>query len=195
MVGRDAEVADITRAGIDGRIDWEQGFRLRASLLRGLKQAQILRAARHLRPVPGSQEFVHWLRKQGNKVVLITGGPREVAESAMAHFDVDAAFSNEFVYEDGTFTGNVVINVSPKSKGLIVRQLAAKWDIRKEEILAFGDGLMDVPLLSEAGIRLGINTNGKLKNHVDFETTDYLEAQRWLLEKGTFRSANPPRND
>src|SRR5439155_1349132 len=45
IVGKEAEVAAITRAGIDGRIDWEMGFRARAERLRGLTQAQVLRAA------------------------------------------------------------------------------------------------------------------------------------------------------
>ena len=145
--------------------------------------------------MPGSQEFVHWLRGQGNKVVLVTGGPREVAESALAHFDADAAFSNDFLYEDGVFTGDVRIQVSPRSKGEIVRGLASKWSIRKTDILAFGDGLMDVPLLSEAGTRLGINSQGKLKDHVDFETSDYHEAREWLVDKGALHRTKPGTND
>jgi phosphoserine phosphatase len=144
--------------------------------------------------VPGSQEFVHWLRAQGNKVVLVTGGPREVAESALAHFEADAAFSNEFLYEDGLFTGGVRINVSPKQKGEIVRGLAEKWRFAKEDILAFGDGLMDVPLLSEAGTRLGINSQGKLQDHVDFETSDYHEAREWLVGKGALHRTKPGEN-
>ena len=184
LVGKEAEVAAITRAGIDGRIDWEEGFRLRAQLLKGLTQAQVLRAARHLRPVPGAPEFMEFLRSQGHKVVLITGGPREVAESAMAFFEADAVYSNEFRYEDGIFTGEVVVAVSPRTKGAIVRDLAERWGVRKEDILAFADGLMDVPLLSEAGTRLGIRSEGKLRDHVDFETSDYEEAHRWLEGKG-----------
>ena len=184
LLGNEAEVATITRAGIDGRIDWEDGFRMRAQRLRGLTQAQILRAARKLRPVPGAREFVDWLRFHANKIVLVTGGPREVAESAMALFDADAAYSNEFHYEDGVFTGKVTIRVSPRSKGEIVRGLAARWEIGKEDILAVGDGLMDLPLLTEAGMRLAINSEGKLKDHVDFETSDFHEARRWLVGRG-----------
>ncbi len=195
LVGREAEVASMTQAGIDGRIDWEEGFRLRARCLRGLTQAQILRAARHLRPVPGAPDFVHWLRSQGHKVVLVTGGPREVAESALALFEADAAFSNEFLYEDGVFNGDVVVRVSPRQKGEIVRQLAAKWRVRRQDIVALGDGLMDVPLLSEAGVRLGINSNGKLSAHVHFETSDFEEARRWLQDRGGLHSAKPGRND
>jgi phosphoserine phosphatase len=180
LVGKEEEVAAITRAGIDGRIDWEDGFRQRAARLRGLSQAKILRAARELRPMPGAKEFVDWLRGRESKIVLVTGGPREVAESALALFDADAVFSNEFHYHDGIFTGDVTIRVSPQTKGEIVRALAAKWGIPKEEILAIADGLMDVPLLREAGTRLGINSRGKLRGHVDYEPSDFYEARRWL---------------
>jgi phosphoserine phosphatase len=163
---------------------------MRAERLRGLTQAQILRAARELRPMPGAREFVSWLHDGSSKVVLVTGGPREVAESALALFDADTAFSNEFHYQDGVFTGAVTIHVSPRRKGEIVRELAAKWGIRKEEILAVGDGMMDVPLLTEAGTRLAINSHGKLKEHVDFETSDFHEARRWLVLQGASARGN-----
>jgi len=195
LIGKEAEVAAITRAGIDGRIDWEEGFRMRAERLRGLTQVQILRAARELRPTPGAREFVDWLRTRNSKVVLVTGGPREVAESALALFGADAAFSNEFHYEDGVFSGRVTIHVSPHRKGEIVRDLASRWAIPKEEILAVGDGLMDLPLLMAAGTRLGINSHGKLKDHVDFETSDFHEAQRWLVDQRHRKSETPASSD
>jgi phosphoserine phosphatase len=130
--------------------------------------------------MPGARDFVDWLRERDHKIVLVTGGPREVAESALALFDADAAFSNEFHYEVGVFTGDVTIRVSPRTKGEIVRDLARKWGISKDEILAVADGMMDLTLLQEAGTRLGINSDGKLRDHVDFEASDFQEARRWL---------------
>jgi phosphoserine phosphatase len=195
LLGKEDEVSEITRAGIDGRIDWEEGFRMRAQILGGITQAQVLRAARHLRPVPGAQEFVHWLRSQGHKVAIVTGGPREVAEAAMVLFEADAIFSNEFVYEAGVFTGDVRVSVSPRLKGDIVRGLAARWDVPKEEILAFGDGLMDVPLLAEAGTKMGINSHGKLRDHVDFEPRDYVDARQWLVDKGALHGTKGDTKD
>jgi phosphoserine phosphatase len=195
LLGKETVVAEITRAGIDGRIDWEEGFRKRAQHLRGLTRAQILRAAQQLRPMPGAKEFVSWLQAQASKIVLVTGGPREVADSALALFEADTAFSNEFHYEDGIFTGTVTVHVSPRRKGEIVRELAAKWGIRKEDIFAFGDGMMDVPLLAEAGTRLAINSHGKLRDHVDFEPSDFQDAQRWLIDQGSFSPVKPGGND
>ena len=182
-------MSEITRQGIDGRIDWEEGFRRRARLLAGIRQSDILQLARALRPVPGAIEFVQRLKRAAAKIVLVTGGPREVAESAMALFDADAAFANEFVYEDGMFTGDVIVRVNPPRKGEIARELARKWGVRRDEIVAFGDGRMDLPLLTEAGIRLGINSNGQLEGHVHLETSDYREAERWLEANGWLPSA------
>lgn len=189
LVGKMAEVTEITRQGIDGQIDWEDGFRRRARLLAGIRQSDVLRLARALRPVPGAVEFVRRLREAGARIVLVTGGPREVAESAMALFDTDIAFANEFVYDSGVFTGEVVVRVSPQRKGEIVRELARRWAVDRDEILAFGDGRMDLPLLAEAGTRLGINSNGQLEGHVHLETSDYREAERWLEANGWLPSA------
>src|SRR5207249_5281043 len=87
----------------------------------GSPRPQVLRAARQLRPVPGAKEFVDWPHARASKVVLITGGPREVAESALERFEADAAFSNEFHYEDGVCTGSGALRVSPQGKGASVR--------------------------------------------------------------------------
>ncbi len=194
-MGKQGEVAEITRQGIDGRIDWEEGFAMRARFLAGLRQSEILQAARNLRPVPGAVEFLRRLKHAGAKIVLLTGGPREVAESAMALFHADAAFANEFVYDDGVFTGNVLVRTTPRKKGEIVRALAEKWNVLRDDILAIGDGRMDLPLFSEAGLRFGINTGGKLGDHVHREATDYGDAEEWLESIGWLPrpcSADPP---
>ena len=92
------------------------------------------------------------------------------------------------------FTGRVTIRVSPHRKGEIVRGLASRWRIPKEEIVAIGDGMMDLPLFMAAGTSLGINSHGKLKEHVDFETSDFHEARRWLVGQRR-KSETPPPSD
>src|SRR5439155_16364743 len=58
IVGKEAEVAAITRAGIDGQIDWENGFRARAERLGDLTQALVLRASRSLPRFVRARDFV-----------------------------------------------------------------------------------------------------------------------------------------
>src|SRR2546430_8723870 len=97
---------------------------MRAERLRGLTQAQILRAARELRPMPGAREFVSWLQDGSSKVVLVTGGPREGAETALAPFDAGTVFSNEIHYQDGSFPGAGAIHVRPPREGETVLEAA-----------------------------------------------------------------------
>ena len=72
---------------------------------------------------------------------------------------------------------------------------AARWGARKEDILAFGDGLMDVPLLSEAGVRMGINSNGKPRDHVDYEPRDYVAARQWLVDQDALHGTKADAKD
>ncbi len=73
LVGREEEVRRITRLGVEGRIDWEEGFRQRASFLTGVSREDVQKAAADLRLVPGALGFVKSIRGRGHPVGLITG--------------------------------------------------------------------------------------------------------------------------
>ncbi len=184
LVGREEEVLTITQQGIDGRIEWSDGFARRARMLRGLSRERVQAAARDLRPVPGALGFIRDLKARGLRVVLVTGGPREVAEEAKKLFGADEAYSNEFLYNDGHLSGEVVIRVDPRSKGTIVEDLIRAHGARREDVIAFADGLMDAHLLGAAGVRVGINSRGKLQGVVDYEAQDFHDAYRWLVGGG-----------
>ncbi len=184
LVGREAEVLAITRQGIDGRIDWAQGFTLRAKMLEGLSREKVEALARDLRVVPGALGFVKGLKARGLRIVLITGGPREVAEAAKELFGADEAFSNEFLYSDGHLSGEVVVHVDPQGKGAIVDHLVQSHGLRRAEVIAFADGLMDLHLLRAAGVKVGINSKGKLQGVVDYEARDFHDAYEWLVRRG-----------
>jgi phosphoserine phosphatase SerB len=183
-VGLQAEVARITQEGIDGRIEWAEGFVLRAAMLAGIPRRRVLELARDLRVVPGALGFVRGLKARGLKVALVTGGPEEVAQEAKALFDADCAFANQFIYEDGHFTGRVKVLVTPEVKGRLVEDTGRRLGIGREGIIAFADGLMDLHLLAAAGVRVGINAGGKLRGRVDYEALDFHDAYEWLVARG-----------
>ncbi len=183
-IGRGAEVAHITRQGVDGHIDWTEGFVLRSKMLRGIPQARVVAMAKNLRCVPGAWGFVRGLKARGVGIVLITGGPQEVALQARRKFGADQVFSNEFLYDRGHLTGEVRVHVTPQLKGSIVADLITARGLKRQEVMAAADGLMDLHLLRAAGIRLGINSHGRLRGIVDYEAEDFHDAFEWLLRKG-----------
>ncbi len=183
LVGREEEVGRITRLGVEGRIDWEEGFRQRASLLAGVSRKDVQEAAADLRLVPGALGFVKSIRGRGHPVGLITGGPSEIVESASRLFGADRAVSNDFIYDGETFTGEVEVRVSPPTKGALALQMAESVGVSPGNIVAFADGVMDQGMLAEAGMSIAINSNGTLRDAVDYEAADFEDAYRWLNER------------
>lgn len=184
LVGVEEEVRRITRLGIDGAMDWEEGFRRRARLLTGLDRREVEARARHLRLVPGALGFVKSLKGRGHRVGLVTGGPQEMARVASRLFGADEAVANEFLYEDGRFTGDVVVRVTPATKGTHALLMAERLGVAPGDTVAFADGVMDRELLRSAGVALGVNSAGKLAPWVHYEIRDFDEAYRWLRDAG-----------
>lgn len=184
LVGREEEVRRITRLGVEGRIDWEQGFRKRARLLAGISREDVRRTARDLRLLPGALGFVKSARGRGHRIGLITGGPSEIADAALRLFGADGAVSNAFIYQGETFTGNVEVRVKPSTKGPLALQMAESLGIAPDDVIAFADGVMDTELLRAAGLAVAINSGGSLRDTVNYEAADFEDAYRWLIEGG-----------
>lgn len=184
LQGKGEEVAQITSRGVNGEIDWVEGFQERARLLKGLPRQTILEAARDLRLVPGALGFVRSLRAKGHHVGLITGGPREVAEEAQSLFGADEMACNEFLYQGEVFSGEVLVRVTPTTKGLLALQMAERLGLDPTETVGFADGLMDLDMLRAAGLAVGINSGGKLAPWVKYEARDFEDIYRWLQRQG-----------
>ncbi|MEE9593063.1 MAG: HAD family phosphatase [Thermoplasmata archaeon] len=183
LVGREEEVGRITKLGVEGKIDWEEGFRERASLLAGVTREDVGKMADDLRLVPGALGFVKSIRGRGHPIGLITGGPSEIATSASRLFGADLTVSNHFLYEGDTFTGRVAVRVNPSTKGALALLMAKSLGVARENIVAFADGVMDLGLLAEAGVSVGVNSGGRLREAVDYEASDFDDAYRWLRER------------
>ncbi len=180
LVGREEEVQRITKLGIEGAIDWVEGFRKRARFLAGITREQILSLTGDIRLVPGALAFVKSLKGRGHGVGLITGGPSELARKAQQMFGADVSVSNDFIYEGDTFTGDVIVRVTPSTKGFFAMEMARFMGVGPRNIIAFADGAMDIGLLKSAGISLAVNSGGSLMEWVDYEVRDFEEAYRWL---------------
>ncbi len=184
LVGREEEVQRITSLGIAGKIDWVEGFRQRARYLSGIPREEILRLANDIRLVPGALGFVRSLKGNGHRVGLITGGPSELVQSARGVFRADRCVSNDFVYSEDTFTGDVIVRVTPETKGIFAQEMAHSMGIPPENIVAFADGAMDLGLLRAAGTALAVNSRGTLSRWVDYEVRDFEDAYKWLRAGG-----------
>jgi len=146
------EIWDITKQGIQGIINWEDGLKKRIELLKGLSYETCKEIADELPIMTGAKEACSALKAAGWKLMAVTGGFTIMTERLQKELDLDHVYSNELIFKDGKLDG-VKINVdSDKAKSANIK--VQEWGEKKEDIVVVVDGANDIKLfdICELGI-------------------------------------------
>ena len=151
-MNKEKEVWEITKKGIQGKIDWEEGLRQRVELLKGLDYKTCKDVADSMPIMTGANELCSALKNAGWKLMAVSGGFTIITDRLKTELGIDHIFTNELVFNDEKLDG-VVVNVNAdKSKSAISK--ITEWDEKKENITVVVDGANDVKLfdISDLGI-------------------------------------------
>lgn len=166
LVGKRAEVEDITIKGIRGEIGWERGLAERMELVRGVSYHQCMRVANSLPMMRGAVEATEQLKKMGCLMVGISGGFTLLTNRVKNELGLDHVFSNELVFHDGKLVGYGLL-VSG-NKGRILR--TAFGDLFKGmRKMAVVDGANDVDLFDLVDVKVAFNAQDVVKKKADFQ--------------------------
>lgn len=147
------QVAEITEAAMRGELDFNESFRRRVGLLKGLDASVLESVAQRLKMTEGAEELVSNLRALGFKTAILSGGFTYFAEHLQRKLGFDYVYANQLDIVDGVVTGEVtgeIVNGARKAE--LLKTIAAKEGIRLEQAIAVGDGANDLPMLSIAGL-------------------------------------------
>tara|TARA_B110000014_G_C20115290_1_gene588839 strand:- start:1203 stop:1883 length:681 start_codon:yes stop_codon:yes gene_type:complete len=170
QVNKEKEIWDITKKGIQGLINWEEGLENRVNLLKGLSFDVCQEVADGLPIMNGAKEACKSLKSAGWKIMAISGGFTIMTERLKNELGLDFVFSNELIFKDG-FLDGVKINVdSDKSKSAKIK--IQEWNENKEEIVAIVDGANDVKLFDICGLGIAFRAQDIVK---DLATTTLEE--------------------
>jgi len=97
------------------------------------------------------------------------------------HFDY--AFANNLIIEQGIVTGKININNSNLKrcetgviysicKGLVLGQLCAMLNITPAEVIAVGDGVVDIGMIKKAELGIAYNASEQVQKNADIVTDD-----------------------
>ena len=151
--GVGAQVADITERAMSGELDFQQSFRARVALLKGLDAAVLPKIAERLTVTEGAERLIQTLKALGYKTAILSGGFQYFAEYLQAKLGIDDVHANALDVQDGMVTGQVTgAIVDGARKAELLRALADKMGISLEQTIAVGDGANDLPMLSIAGL-------------------------------------------
>ena len=161
-INKEKEIWEITKKGIQGEINWEEGLKTRINLLKGLDLAICQEVANSLPIMTGARETCRALKAAGWRLMAVSGGFSIMTDRLKKELDLDYIYSNELLFKNGKLDG-VKINVdSDKAKSARIK--IEEWGEKKENIVVAVDGANDVKLFDICGLGIAYRAQDIVKD-------------------------------
>ena len=161
-VNKENKIWEITKKGIEGKIDWVEGLKERVNLLNGIDYDICVQVANSLPIMTGAKEACRALKDAGWKLMAVSGGFTIITDRLKKELCLDFVYSNELVFKDGKLD-DVIVNVdSDKAKSAIIK--IREWDEKKENITTVVDGANDVKLFDISGFGIAFRAQDLVKD-------------------------------
>jgi len=161
-INKEKEIWDITKKGIQGLINWEDGLKKRVELLEGIDYETCVEVADSLPIMTGAKKACSALKQAGWKVMAVSGGFTIMTDRLSKELNLDYVFSNELIFKNGKLDG-VKINVdSDKAKSAKIK--INEWNEKNDEIVVIVDGANDVKLFDICGLGIAYRAQDIVKD-------------------------------
>ena len=183
LAGVGSQVSEITRAAMNGELDFAQALKARVKLLAGSPANLIDQVGEMVTLTPGARTLCRTLNRLGYRIVLVSGGFTNVIEPIAKDLGVQALRANTHEIIDGIITGELVgpiIDREGKRQALI--DFSTEFNIPNRRTIAIGDGANDIDMISEAGLGVAFNAKPALRESADTTVNvPYLDSVLYLL--------------
>ena len=163
-LGVGEQVAAITRASMNGEIDFETSIEQRVALLAG-KSASVLEDVwKNVTLTDGAKELVQTMRKHNARTALVSGGFTWFTQRVAELCGFDENHGNILEIVDGKMTGKLGGPVlGPDAKLTHLEALTTERGVQLRAALTTGDGANDIPMLASAGLGLAFHAKPNVK--------------------------------
>ena len=161
-VNMEKEIWEITKKGIEGKIDWVNGLKERVHLLKGIDYDTCVQVANSLPIMTGAKDACRTLKNAGWKLMAVSGGFTIITDRLKKELDLDFVYSNELVFKDDKLD-DVIVNVdADKAKAATIK--IREWNEKKENIIAVVDGANDIKLFDITGFGIAFRAQDLVKD-------------------------------
>lgn len=161
-VNKEREIWEITKKGIQGVINWEDGLRTRVRALRGLDYETCRAVADSLPIMTGARRACRILKSRGYRIIAVSGGFTIMTDRLKRELNLDYVASNELIFTDGQLD-DVLINVdSDKSKS--AKSIIEQWGERRADTVCVVDGANDLKLFDISGMGIAFRAQDVVKD-------------------------------
>jgi phosphoserine phosphatase len=177
------KVARITERAMQGELDFPGALRERVRLLAGLDERELRRCLdERVKLTAGAETLVQTMRAGGASCLLVSGGFLSFAEPVARAVGFDRVHANRLVFAGGKLSGEVgdpIVDGIAKRESLV--EARDELGLKREDVLAVGDGANDRMMVEEAGLGVGFRAKPALVEVADAELRHHgLDALLWV---------------
>jgi len=181
--GLKEKVARITERAMQGELDFPGALRERVRLLAGLDELELKRCLdERVHLTAGAETLVQTMRAGGASCLLVSGGFLSFAEPVARTVGFDRVRANRLVFAGGKLSGEVgdpIVDAITKREALI--EAREQLGLKREDVLAIGDGANDKLMIEEAGLGIAFRAKPALVEVADAELRHHgLDALLWV---------------
>src|SRR3954447_23090733 len=181
--GLKEKVARITERAMQGELDFPGALRERVRLLAGLDERELKRCLdERVKLTAGAEPLVQTMRAGGASCLLVSGGFLSFAEPVARTVGFDRVRANRLVFAGGKLSGEVgdpIVDALAKRDALV--EVRGQLGLKREDVLAIGDGANDKLMIEEAGLGIAFRARPALVAVADGELRHHgLDALLWV---------------
>ena len=161
-INKEQEIWDITKKGIQGLINWEDGLKKRVELLKGISFETCVEVADSLPIMTGAKEACKTLKQAGWKILAVSGGFTIMTDRLVKELNLDYVFSNELIFKNGKLDGVEIHVNSDKAKSAKIK--IDEWNEKKNDTTVIVDGANDIKLFDICGLGIAYRAQDLVKD-------------------------------
>jgi len=173
------EISEITELTMQGQLCFDESIKKRVELLKGINVSSFETIINEkIKFQPHVNEWINYAKSHHLITVVVSGGFTYFVDYVKKTLSLDYAFSNTFEVLNNQLTGKLVGDiVNAEKKAELTLKIANQYGIKKDQIIAIGDGANDINMFKESGLSISMHGKPVLDNIV-----------AWSVKKGYYKT-------
>ncbi len=167
IAGTRKALLDLTKSAIEKGLDSDQVLSKRVSLLKSVSVNALEYVASRLSLTKGTGELIASLKKMGYKIAVVSSSFTFFTDRLKEKLDLDYAYGNRLIIRNGHLSGELEEPIIDRAaKAYIMLEIAEKEKIPLDQIVAVGNGIDDIEMLSKAGLGIVFHAKGEYGSYI-----------------------------
>ena len=139
------------------KITYEEWAYLDALLWKGVSYDKFMEIFDSIPINDGFEKTLSRIKSLGLKIIAISGGLMPLLERLNKIVRFDDMYATELIFENGIFTGKVIVHVKYGNKDLVLLNACKKHGFSTKECIVIGDSEIDIPMFAISGYSIAFN--------------------------------------